>query len=164
MVGDARQLVKEGIVTTVYPKNHTARVTYEDKDGLTSAELPVLTMCASGDKFYSMPDVGDKVVVLFASNADQKGEGWIIGSRFHDNSKPNADSIDKTRLDFKDKTSIEYDRKKHVMKIKFNDGTIFQHDAQSKKTQLTCAGELRIKAEGNIFIDGATINLNEGSG
>lgn len=146
---------------------------------MTSAEMPVLTMCAFGNRAYSLPDVNSKVVVLFASNADNTGEGWIIGSRFHDNAPPNADSIDKTRLDFKDKTSIEYDRKKNTMSIKFkdntawqydankhkfqfsfHDGTFITHDAKSKKTQLTCAGELRIKADGDIFIDGATINLN----
>lgn len=160
MTGDARQIVKEGRVTAVYPKNHTARVEFEDKDGLVSAELPVLTMCAFGDRFYSLPDVNTKVVVLFASNADQTGEGWIIGSRFHDNSKPNASSVDVTRLDFKDRTSVEYDRKKNRLRIEFNDGSFIQHDAKNKTMSIESAGELRIKAKGNIFIDGETINLN----
>lgn len=134
MEGECRELVKEGVVTACFPERHTCRIEFEDKDGLVSDELPVLTPWAFDNKSYAMPDVGETVVCLFASNADTTGTGWIIGSRFHDKSKPNANSQDVARIDFKDGTFIEYDRSKH-------------------KLQINCVGE--------IYIKGKMIYLNE---
>lgn len=134
MQGEARQLIKEGRVTAVYPERHSVRVTFEDKDNLPSAELPVLTTFACQNKCYSLPDVNEIVVCAFASNDEIGGAGWVIGSRFHDNSTPNAASQDKTRIDFNDGTFIEYDRASHTLKIE-------------------CTGE--------IYIKGRRIYLND---
>lgn len=114
-------------------ERHSIRVEFEDKGGLISAELPVLTTWALDNKMYHMPDVGETVVCLFACNADQTGTGWVIGSRFHDKSEPNADNQDVTRIDFKDGSFMQYDRAKH---------------------------EMRIKCVGNIYINGKNIYLN----
>lgn len=133
MDGEARQLVREGKVSVTYPERHAIRVEFEDKGGLISAELPVLTTWALDNKMYHMPDVGETVVCLFASNADNTGTGWVIGSRFHDKSEPNADNQDVTRIDFKDGSFMQYDRAKH---------------------------EMRIKCVGNIYINGKNIYLN----
>ena len=133
MEGEAREIIKEGVVTATYPTRHTLRVEFEDKDGLISDELPVLTTWALDNKMYHLPDVGETVICLFASNADQTGTGWVIGSRFHDKSTPNANSQDKTRIDFKDGTFIEYDRASH---------------------------KLRIECVGEIYIKGKMIYLN----
>lgn len=134
MTGEARQLVREGVVSAVFAERHTCRVVFPDKDDLTSDELPVLTLCSANNKFFSLPDVGTSVVCLFAGNADQTGTGFIIGTRFHDKSTPNANSIDKTRMDFDDGTFIEYDRKSHELKI-------------------SCKGDVQIKSEGKITFD-----------
>lgn len=133
MNGEARDLVKEGTVTAVFPERHTVRCEFADKDGLISAELPVLTSWACDNKMFHMPDVGETVVCLFASNADNTGTGWVIGSRFHDKLPPNANKQDVTRIDFKDGTFIQYDRGSH---------------------------ELRIECRGNIRINGKNIYLN----
>lgn len=134
MEGEARQLVREGKISVVYPERHSARVEFEDKGNLVSAELPVLTTWAWQNKAYALPDVGETVVCLFASNSEQVGDGWIIGSRFHDKSTPNANKQDVARIDFKDGTFIQYDRTKH---------------------------ELRVKCVGNIYMNGKNIYLNE---
>lgn len=134
MEGEARDIVKEGIVSEVYPERHSARVTFEDKDNVVSAELPIITLWALENKAYALPDVGETVLCIFATNDGTTGEGWIIGSRFHDKSTPNAKSQDITRIDFKDGTFIEYDREKHNLKIE-------------------CTGE--------IYIKGKKIYLNE---
>ena len=117
MTGEGRQLIREGKVSACFPERHSVRVEFQDKDGLISAELPVLTPCASANKFYAMPDVGETVVCLFASNSEQVGDGWVIGSRFHDKIPPNAKSQDITRMDFKDGTFIQYDRRRHELLI-----------------------------------------------
>lgn len=134
MEGDARQIVREGKISAVFPERHTVRVEFEDKGNLVSDELPVLTTWALDNKMFHMPDVGETVVCLFASNADNTGTGWVIGSRFHDKSTPNANKQDITRIDFKDDSFLQYDRSKH---------------------------ELRVKCVGNIYINGKNIYLNE---
>lgn len=149
MEGEARDIVKEGIVSEVFPERHTARVTFEDKADLVSAELPVITLWAMSNKAYALPDIGETVLCLFATNDGTSGEGWIIGSRFHDKSLPNAKSQDITKIDFKDGTSIEYDRKKHSMKIQCK-GTL----------EITCDKDINITSQQNINIRGTTINLN----
>ena len=142
MQGDARQLVREGKVTATFPERHTVRVSFADKDDLTSPEMPILTSCAAGNKFYAMPDVGDMVVCLFASNADQTGTGWVIGSRFNDKSKPNANSQDVMRMDFNDDTFVEYNRKSHEMKI-----------GCAGKVFIEAKDEITVKSEDKITVD-----------
>lgn len=165
MTGDARNLVREGVVSAVFEERHTARVVFGDKDDLTSAELPVLTLCSSGNRFYSLPDVGTSVVCLFASNADQTGTGFILGTRFHDKAKPNANSIDKTRMDFDDGTFIEYDRKSHTLKIKCKGDIEIDADGEIKFTgqksfTLNAIENINLTATQNIVERGEQILLN----
>lgn len=157
MVGDARQLVREGKVTATYPARHTARVVFEDKDGMVGPEMPILTSCSAGNKSYSMPDVGDMVVCLMASNADMTGTGWIIGSRFNDKSKPNANSQDVTRIDFADGSFVEYNRKSHELKLKSTGKITIEAD-----DEIVFKGNTNVKfnATGNFNVDAKIINLN----
>lgn len=150
MEGEARDIVKEGVVSEVYPERHSARVAFEDKDAMVSAELPIITLWAQENKMYAMPDVGETVLCIFATNDGTSGEGWIIGSRYHEKSKPSAKNQDVTRIDFKDGTNIEYNRKSHEMKIKCKG-----------KLEITCDREINITSNANINIRGAMINLNE---
>ncbi|MBR1645194.1 MAG: phage baseplate assembly protein V [Selenomonadaceae bacterium] len=152
MTGDARQLVREGKVSSINAEKHMVRVVFEDKDGMTSAEMPILTPCAAGNKFYAMPDVGDMVVCLFASNSDMTGNGWIIGSRFNDKSKPNANSADVMRMDFNDDTFVEYNRKSHELKIKCAGKVIIE--AEDKIT-LKSGDDIVFDAGGEIVFKGA---------
>ncbi|MBQ9487273.1 MAG: phage baseplate assembly protein V [Selenomonadaceae bacterium] len=151
MEGEARDLVKEGIVSEVYPARHSARVTFEDKDNVVSAELPIMTLWALDNKAYALPDIGETVLCLFATNADTTGEGWIIGSRFHDKSKPNANAQDVMRIDFKDGTSVEYNRKQHALKVECK-GTL----------EIKCDKEISIVSEENMTLKGKNIFINEG--
>ena len=45
--------VREGTVDKVYPERHSARVTFEDRDDLVSAEIPVLCTYASKNKSFA---------------------------------------------------------------------------------------------------------------
>lgn len=157
MEGEARDIVKEGIISEVYPERHSARVVFEDKADLVSAELPILTTWALENKSYALPDVGECVVCLFATNDDASGTGWIIGSRFHEKSKPNAKSQDITRVDFKDGTSVEYDREKHVLKIECK-GKL--EIACEKEITITSEKDILITSDKNINLKGEKINLN----
>ena len=134
MSDDSRRLISEGIVSVVYPERHSARVTFPDKDDVVSAELPILTPCGSQNKSYSLPDVGESVICLFASNDDTSGTGFILGARYDDKNPPAVNSQDITRMDFKDGTFIQFDRAK---------------------------SELKIECKGDIIINGKRIFLNQ---
>lgn len=134
MEGESRRLISEGIVSVVYPERHSARVTFPDKDDVVSAELPILTACGSQNKSYSLPDVGESVICIFATEDDMSGTGFIIGARYDDKNPPAVNSQDVTRMDFKDGTFIQFDRAK---------------------------SELRIECKGDVIINGKRIFLNE---
>jgi len=134
MEGESRRLISEGIVSVVYPERHSARVTFPDKDDVVSAELPILTTCGSQNKSYSLPDVGESVICLFATEDDMSGTGFILGARYDDKNPPAVNSQDVTRIDFKDGTFIQFDRAK---------------------------SELRIECKGDVIINGKRIFLNE---
>ena len=133
MIGESRQQIREGVVTQVFPSRHSARVEFADKGGLISDEYPILVPCAAKNKFYALPDVGDTVVCLTAGNSENVGDGWIIGARYHDKATTKVSSQDVSRMDFADGTYIQYDRKRH---------------------------ELRIECAGNVVINGKKIFLN----
>ena len=133
MTNDSRVLVREGVVTQVIPERCAVRVTFEDRDGLTSAELPVILPSCFKDKFYALPDVDDVVVCLMMPNDPNGNSGYVIGSRYHDKNSPPATSQDISMIKFDDGTTISYDRASH---------------------------ELSINCVGNIKINGQRIDLN----
>ena len=69
-----KNIVREGIVSVVYPERHSCRTTFPDRDNLVSAELPVLTCAAFENQAYGLPCVGERVVCLMISN-DSQGHG-----------------------------------------------------------------------------------------
>ena len=114
-------IVREGEVSEVYTDRHSCRVTFEDKSGLVSAELPVLTLAAYKNKSYSLPDVGERVICLMVSNDSTSGSGYVIGSLYTGENKPTEDNQNLTKLEFADGTFAQYERKDHELKIKFGD-------------------------------------------
>ena len=139
-------IVREGVVSSVNVAEHTARVIFEDADGMVSAELPVLVSFAGQNKMYALPDIGDTVVVLMLENNGQSGSGgFILGSRYHAQLTPAVQSQDITRIDFADNAYISYDRKEHEFRINFSDGASIVHRSN---------GDLLIQNHGNIIMDG----------
>lgn len=128
-----RELIREGIVTAVYPERCSARVTFSDRDGLVSAELPILQPAGAKNKFYSLVDAGDSVVCLMMPNA-QDGTGYVIGSRYDDKTAPPVANQNVAMIRFDDGTTLSYDRAAH---------------------------ELRIDCVGDVKINGRRIDLNE---
>ena len=117
MTNDSRTLIREGVVTSVIPERCSCRVTFSDRDGLTSAELPILQPAGLKNKFYSLVDVGDSVVCLMMPNDPNGNSGYVIGSRYHDKNSPPAASQDISMIKFDDGTTISYDRAAHVLSI-----------------------------------------------
>lgn len=127
-------LIREGIVSAVYPERCSCRVTFPDRDNLVSAELAILQPAGAKNKFYSLVDVGDSVVCLMCPNDAQGNGGYVIGARFDDKNPPPAQIQDISLIRFEDGTTISYDRAEHLLEI-------------------NCVG--------NIKIHGKRIDLNE---
>ena len=128
-----RGMLRTGTVASVNVANNTARVKFDDKDGIASPELHILHRCSGKNKDYWVPDIGDQVLCIFNNNDKNFSTGWIMGSYFTDTQPPQVQSEDIMRLDFAGGSFIEVDR---------------------------AAGSLKINFTGPITINGSTINLN----
>lgn len=153
--GGNRNFSREGVVSAVFPERHSARVTFEDRGGLVSAELPVLTLFAYKNKSYALPDVGERVVVLAAANDVTSGSGYIIGSLYTGNNLPQPAETGEniTRLEFADKAFISYDRKKHLLTLHFQDDSTITHDAETGELSINCKGDILINGEKELNVE-----------
>jgi len=118
------QIIRQGIVTSVYPDRGTVRVKLPDSGGIVSKELAVLFQKTQDNKDYDMPDIGEQVVCLFLPNGME--QGYVIGSPYSTVDKVPVTDADKKHYSFKDETWFEYDRKTHKFKV-FIKGTIDIH-------------------------------------
>ena len=132
-MSESRRLISKGIVDKVIPERHAVRVVFPDKDNMTSAELPVLTSFASGNSSYALPDIGNIVACIFETEDNDSGTGYVIGAFYDDKNNPKVQDINKTRIDFKGGSFIEFDRS---------------------------TGNLTINCKGDIKINGKHIYLN----
>ena len=112
----AQNLIRYGKVSAVYPAKATARVVYEDKDNLVSAELPILQAGCYGRRFYSLPIVGDNVACLMTPNSED-GTGFILGSFYSEVNKPPTTDGNKIMVNISDKLIIEFDESKSELEI-----------------------------------------------
>lgn len=133
MLGDNKRTIAHGIVDQVYPERHSARVVFNDKDNLTSAEYPIITGFTNGNKSYMMPQIGESVICICETEDDISGSGYIIGAIYDDKNPPKVSDINKTRIDFADGSFIEFDKS---------------------------TGNLTINCTGEIKINGKKIYLN----
>lgn len=79
-----------GIVRSVNAAECTVRVHYDDVD-IVSGELPVLQPNAGANATYSMPNIGDQVLVAFSG--DDAEDGFVIGSMYSEADVPEAGDL-----------------------------------------------------------------------
>lgn len=65
-------LIRIGKVDSVNPAKGTVRVVFEDKDHMTSNDLPLVS------NEYQLPPIGEQVLCIFLPNGIQ--EGFCLGS------------------------------------------------------------------------------------
>lgn len=105
---------KVGIVSETDPATHSARVRFDDLDGLETMRLPVGVHKSMRDKAYWMPDVGEHVACVLDVNAET---GVILCSIYSDADQPPVVSQDKYHMRFEDGTWVEYDRSSGEMNV-----------------------------------------------
>lgn len=106
-----KNIVQIGIVSSVNPKNCTARVHNE----ITSGELSVLVRGSFSAKDYWMPTPGEQVLCIMMPNGNT--QGFIVGAFYSDADKPPVTDANKRHVKFPDGTSVEYDLSTKTMSI-----------------------------------------------
>ena len=146
-MGKEQKLIREGKVTALNDTLMTARVSFEDRDALTSAELPILgrgSSSTAGD--YWLPTIGDRAVCLMAANDERAGDGWVLGTRFSKLDPPVK--IGGRRLVFGNGTAVEFDEADINITVAGN-------------LNINVTGTVSISSGGVTYVKGQEIRLNE---
>lgn len=109
-INQLKNMLRVGRVSSVNGANCTARVTFPDKEGLVSAELPMLQIGSLSTKGYWVPEVDTQVLCAFLPNPSGKGinTGFILGA-FYSTENPPPESDPSVRsITFPDGSRIRY--------------------------------------------------------
>jgi len=112
-----KNLIRVGKVTAIDTKKHQARVLFDDKPSTVSYWLDIIVRNTLRNKDYELPDIDEQVICLFLPNGN--AQGFILGATYNTKDLPPIDDKDKRHVRFEDETEIEYDRKEHILTIKF---------------------------------------------
>lgn len=138
-----KNIIRIGRVSSIDVSTNTARVAFSDKDDLVSGNLMIINRGSMVDKDYWIPDIDEQVLCLMLPNKSGRGlnEGFILGSFFSKEDKPQERSAD-------------------VRAIKFGDGTVIKHDRSTGNLTINATGDISIIAAGTLTIRGAVVNIN----
>ena len=152
---DLSDLFRVGEVTSVNPAAMTARVTFDDDDGVTSFDLPILQRNTLHNQDHCCVDVGEDVLCMFLPTGIE--EGFILGSFYAGEVQPPSKSGHVRMMKFSDGTTLSYDREEHKL----------TGDVKGD-VELTVSGTVSVKAQEEVTVKSAalitlqapTINLN----
>ena len=120
------------------------RVTFTDRDQVTSLWLPILFPKTQNDKAYWIPDIGEQVICAMDAHGE---DGVVLGAIYSNVDTPPVSSADKLHLTMKDGATFEYDRSAHALAI-----------------ALGAAASLNITVHGaTIAVDSSGLTINAGS-
>lgn len=116
-----------GTVSAVDDARHAVRVRIPALEDLETDWLPVVSQAAGGNRFYSLPDVGELAVCIL----DARGEGGaVIGTVYNAADTPPAAD-------------------RNIWRKVFANGTVIEHDRAS--------GNVLVKTSGTVTIDADTV-------
>lgn len=144
-MADERQLLRVGKISSINYENGAARVTYEDKNGETTPELPFLAW------EYWTPKIGDQVLVGHLSN----GSGWavILGPFWYDGFRPYQGREGLFRQEFTNDIggdAEEYDKKKNSYTVQACGCTIVLQNGRA-----TVTAPAGVNVNGDVTISGS---------
>lgn len=125
-------LIRVGRISSVNYAEGKARVVYTDRDNAVTTELPFLS------HEYFMPEIDDVVYVLHLPNGRE--DGLILGRAWNETNKP-----------------PESGRLIYRKELSHNTGEAFVKYDGSTLT-ISSAGNIVIKADGTVTIEGLTVN------
>ena len=126
---------QQGIVSAVDPAKHRLRVKFPAMENFESDWLPMLTLAAGGNQFYSLPDEGELVSCLL----DAHGEtGIVLGAIYNEQDTTPASS-------------------REIWMKKFSNGTVIQHDRTTGDVSVITTGKVTVDAPDAIFTGNVTV-------
>lgn len=120
-----------GTVAEVDAAAHAVRVTLPALEGMQTDWLPVVSLAAGGNRFYSLPDPGELAVCLL----DARGEGGVCLGVIY-NATDAAPAADR-----------------NIWMKRFANGTVISHDRSSGLVRVDTPGEVLIKSGTKVTID-----------
>lgn len=135
-------LIRIGTVTSVKPEQQTARVVFDDRDETESYDLFVLVKNSKENKDDHMPDIDEEVLCLFLPIGIETG--FIIGAYYNKDNAPPSNTVDKRVTQYKDGTTVSYDREQHNLDISIPE-----------------SGSLSITVNGPVTVKAPQIDLGE---
>ena len=135
------QVLRIGKISSINYPNGTARVTYEDRDGATTGELPFIAW------EYWMPRIADTVLVGHLSNGT--ASAVILGPFWHQNHRPAEGAADLYRKEYSNTKGEAYER----------------YNAKTKAYRKMVTGSMEITAtgKGTLKMGGCTIQIGDGA-
>ena len=114
-VPEVPSLIKIGEVSSIDPAKCTARVVFDDEDGLVSYDLPILQRNSLKNHDFAMLDVGEDAIVLFFGEGQE--DGVILGSIYAGEVTPPESTENRRTVVFDDDTRVCYDRHEHKLTV-----------------------------------------------
>lgn len=148
-------LIRVGEVTSVDPAKLTARVTFDDDDGMTSFDLPILQRNTLKNHDHACVDVGEDVLCLFLPSGVE--EGFVVGSFYAGEIVPEQSSQDVREVKFEDGTVLRYDRAAHKLEGDIKGDVSIK---LSGKAEVTAQGAVSVTSSAKITLTAPAIELN----
>lgn len=156
-----QRIIRVGTVSARFPKEGAVQVDFRDLE-TPSWRCPVLVPKTSADKYYVMPDIGERVLVL--SLPYGKERGLVVGAFYNDDDQVPAEaneSNDRTVIKFDDGTYVVYDRDQSLLDAKaVGDVTV---QVQGNVT-VTTDKKATVEAEEDVLVKGASGVTIDGGG
>lgn len=137
-------IIRIGKISSINYENGTARITYEDRDDSTTAEMPFLSL------EYKMPQVEDMVLVAHLSNGTSAAV--ILGSFWHDGHRPQESGADLYRKDYDE--GVAYERYAPPDGLSFHVGGCI---VRITKAGVEISGATSVKLSGDLQVDGSIL-------
>lgn len=156
-------IIRVGEVTSIDPARGTCRVTFDDEDGLTSYDLPVIQRNTLRNSDYHMPDIGEDVLCVFLASGTE--EGFVLGSWYAGEVTPPEFSGDKRTVRFADGTVLSYDRAAHKLTADVKgdiEATVSGNVTATiqGKADVTAQGAISVESSEKVIITAPQIVLN----
>ena len=146
--------IRVGKVSSIDPVKCTAQVTFEDRDGIVSGDLPIMVRFTLEDMEYGMPAIGERVRVLFDPEAPSKG--CILGSYYADTRLPPITGESKRYIRFSDGAHLEYDKRTHALTVNIPPSGTITFAVGGTSMTITSGG---IAINGNISQSGTHTDI-----
>jgi phage baseplate assembly protein V len=147
-------MFRVGLVKSQDVNKGRVRISFPDRDQMTSWWLPVVVPKTQTDKAYWLPDVGEQVVCMMDEHDE---DGAVLGAIYSDADTTPVQSADKVHWSFKDGTSLEYDRAAHSLKCSMPDATL-TIAASGATIAIDASGNVLITTSGQILLGGQAAN------